>query len=81
MGAGQSGRSLVDGAEIQAATRTLPPTVPERFYLLLALGVGAIVALVVCARVFRSIAWMVIVAGVLMPLAALVHLGGTIVGP
>jgi len=73
--------SLVDGAEIEAAKRTLPPTVPERFYPLVALGVGAIVVLVICARVLRSIAWMVIVAGVLILLAALVHLGGTIVGP
>ena len=73
--------SLVDGAKIEAAKRTLPPTVPERFYLLVALGVGAIVVLVICARVLRSIAWMVIVAGALILLAVFLHLGGTIVGP
>jgi len=72
---------LVDGAEIEATTQTLPPTVPERFCLVVALGAGAIFVLVVCARVFRSLAWMVIVAGVLLLPAARAHLSGPIVGP
>jgi hypothetical protein len=74
-----SAASIADGAHIRVMETPLPPEVPAKFFVVLGIGLVGVVVVLALAKLFKS--ELMILAGVLLLIAALLFLSGMITVP